>query len=342
MPHAGSCSRTPVNTAKVSIVVPCYNSSTRLHIPLESLTRQDVPDGTFEVIVVDNASTDDTRAAALKHPAVAWMAQHQVGFKIVREDRQGLTHARIRGVLEASGEIVGFLDDDNAADVGYVREVIAAFADPKVGLVVSRARPEYEADSVPPSIARRAHLLAVNEYMGDVPVVWGPDVPLVPSQGAGMWVRRSVFLAAVPWRTPQVLMPDRTGERMVSGGDIELGILVGRAGFNRVYLPQATLAHYVPKSRLHARYFTRLIVGIVRSELTVTIRYSLARFSRWQRLAALMKLASAVLLTPWILTRSDGLREAAFVLASRVARVLGPYPSKTSTSDSCERHQLQT
>jgi glycosyltransferase involved in cell wall biosynthesis len=322
-----------VNTLKASIVVPCYNSATRLHIPLESLTRQDVPDGTFEVIVVDNASTDDTRAAAANHPAVRWMAQHQMGFKIVREDRQGLTHARIRGVLEASGEIVGFLDDDNAADVGYLREVISAFGDPRVGLLVSRARPEYATDAVPPSIARRAHLLAVNDYMGDVPVVWGPDPPVVPSQGAGMWVRRSVFLAAVPWRTPHVLMPDRTGERTVSGGDIELGILVGRAGFNRVYLPQARLAHHVPTSRLRTRYFTRLIIGIVRSELTVKVKYGLARFSVWQRLEAVVTLASAALLTPWLLTRSDGLREATFVLASRLARVLGPYRSLAANVD---------
>jgi len=110
---------------------------------------------------------------------------------------------------------------------------------------------------------------------------------------------------------------------------MEIGILVGRAGYRRVYVPALALRHHIPRTRFNWRYFSRLIVGIVRSELSLRDRYS-CPWRRVQRLSAIAALTVATLMTPVLIAiRTDGLREAVFVLASRWGRVLGPYRSTT-------------
>ena len=76
---------------------------------------------------------------------------------------------------------------------------------------------------------------------------------------------------------PDLLLSDRVGTQTMCGGDIELGLLVGKAGYDRVYDPKLRLHHYIPESRLQTRYFCRLITGIVRSELTLQRKYGIAR-----------------------------------------------------------------
>ena len=87
----------------VSIVVPALNEERLLCLCLNSLQEQDYA-GDYEIIVVDNASTDGTREVA-----------RSCGVKVVPEPNIGTGWARQRGLLEASGEIVAFTDADTIA-----------------------------------------------------------------------------------------------------------------------------------------------------------------------------------------------------------------------------------
>lgn len=87
---------------KFSIVIPCYNEEKTLPFLLESLKQLDYPSQEFEVIIVDNNCTDQT----------VLVAQRWGVNKIVKEERQGLTWARQKGFLAASGEIIACLDAD--------------------------------------------------------------------------------------------------------------------------------------------------------------------------------------------------------------------------------------
>ena len=74
-----------------SIVIPAYNAAQRIGIPLKALTAQEIEDGSFEVIIVDNASTDDTAAVSSGHPAVAELVRRQWMFAWSARTVWGLT-----------------------------------------------------------------------------------------------------------------------------------------------------------------------------------------------------------------------------------------------------------
>jgi glycosyltransferase involved in cell wall biosynthesis len=303
----------------VSVVIPTRDGAGRVPAVLEALLA-DSGTVAFEVVVVDNASTDGTAAAVETHAATAALRAAGVEVRVVAEERAGLTFARSRGVDVARAEAVCFLDDDNLPEPGYLACGAAAMADPTVGLLTSRVYPEYQAPP-PAAVARREHLLAVNHLMGDAPVDWGANATPVPTLGAGMWVRRSAFIAAAA--RGQVLS-DRVAGALTSGGDIEIGVTVGAAGYRRLYLPCLRLRHLIPPGRLETRYFCRLIYGIVRSRLAVEAVYAGQGGRVRDRAAALARLAGAVAAVPALLARRDGPREALFVLVSRWAELRGP------------------
>jgi glycosyltransferase involved in cell wall biosynthesis len=303
----------------VSVVIPTRNGAERVPQVLQALLA-DAGAVPFEVVVVDNASTDGTAAAVDAHPAAAALRAAGMGVRVVREARPGLTFARARGVGAARAEAVCFLDDDNLPEPGYLACGAAAMADPSVGVLTSRVYPEYLAPP-PAAVARREHLLAINHRMGDEAVDWGPGAEPVPTLGAGMWVRRSAFVAAAAGG--QVLS-DRVAGTLASGGDIEIGVALGRAGYRRLYLPCLRLRHRIPAGRLRTGYFCRLIYGIVRSRLAVEAVYAGRGGGARDRAAAAARLAGAVAALPALLARRDGAREALFVLVSRWAELRGP------------------
>jgi GT2 family glycosyltransferase len=92
-------------TPKVSVVVACYNGERTLEACLDSLERLRYPD--FEVVLVDDGSTDGTQLIARKHPGVRYFRHEQ---------NLGLSEARNTGIRAASGEIVAFTDSDCRAD----------------------------------------------------------------------------------------------------------------------------------------------------------------------------------------------------------------------------------
>src|SRR6266568_2014628 len=93
----------------VSVVICCHNSAKRLAATLAQLVAQRVPSEIpWEVIVIDNASTDGTAQVA----AACWPAVNCVPLRIISEPRLGLTYARQRGFREAKYEFISFVDDD--------------------------------------------------------------------------------------------------------------------------------------------------------------------------------------------------------------------------------------
>ncbi|MCU1274727.1 MAG: group 2 family glycosyl transferase [Bryobacterales bacterium] len=308
---------------KVSFVIPTWNGSHCIHYPLAGLAGQR-SDG-FEVIVVDNNSTDGLANTVSENAAWREMANRGIACRIVHEPRAGATYARIRGLVEATADLICFLDDDNEPAPGYLEAGIAALSDPAVGVLVSRIFPEYELPP-PSSILKREHLFAINYRLGDESIEWGPVPAFAPTVTAGMWVRREAFLKAVPWRDPDQLLADRKGGSLASGGDIEIGYLIGRAGYTRVYVPEMLLLHHIPRTRLESAYFCRLIKEIVRAQITLRARYLRSTSVNRERAWAAGKFLLALLAVPVLALRADGSREALFVLVNRWAQFQGPYP----------------
>jgi glycosyltransferase involved in cell wall biosynthesis len=106
---------------RLSFVVPAYNEEAYLPACLDSILDQtrDLPSGTVEIIVVNNASTDRTRHVALSYPAVL----------LVDEPRKGLTFARQAGFDASSGALIANVDADSRLTPNWVAQVLSTFAE---------------------------------------------------------------------------------------------------------------------------------------------------------------------------------------------------------------------
>lgn len=107
----------------VSVVLCTYNRADLLPGCLESLAAQTADRGAFEVIVVDNNSTDATREIADA------FAAREPGFRVVAETAQGLSHARNRGWKEAAAPYVAYIDDDARAEPDWVARALRVIRD---------------------------------------------------------------------------------------------------------------------------------------------------------------------------------------------------------------------
>src|SRR3990172_4925700 len=100
---------------RISVIVCSYNGSRTLRDCCEGLRKLDYPD--FEVIVVDDGSTDSTAAIA-----------EDYGFRVIRTENRGLSSARNTGRAAATGEIVAYLDDDAYPDPHWLSYLAETFS----------------------------------------------------------------------------------------------------------------------------------------------------------------------------------------------------------------------
>jgi glycosyltransferase involved in cell wall biosynthesis len=104
---------------RLSFVIPAYNEEHYLPGCLESILAQtrDLPEGEAEIIVVNNASTDNTKQVALSYP----------GVRVVDEPRKGLTYARQAGFMASTGALIANVDSDCRLTPGWVATVLRIF-----------------------------------------------------------------------------------------------------------------------------------------------------------------------------------------------------------------------
>lgn len=247
--------------ASVTVVICCHNSAARLPATLAHLARQRTPaDVDWEVLVVDNASTDATAASA-RH---LWPDGAPAPLRVISEPTPGLAHARRRGFEASDHDVLTFVDDDNWVEEGYIAEVARIFTThADVGACGARGVAAFEAD--PPAwFAQLAHHYAIGpqaEHEGYVPIetrkiLWG----------AGLSIRRAALeqLYAAGF---QVLLGARTGGSLMSGDDAELCFALRLAGWQLYYSPALGYHHYIPVERLTWEYATRLQDGLGRSSV---------------------------------------------------------------------------
>src|SRR5438477_8864136 len=112
-----------MGTTTASVIVSTRNRAELLRGCLESLLAERPAIG-WEVIVVDNASTDETAATVERCHELA----DGIRLEYLVEERLGLSHARNRGVAEARGEYLLFTDDDVLVQSGWVNALCAGFS----------------------------------------------------------------------------------------------------------------------------------------------------------------------------------------------------------------------
>lgn len=230
----------------VSVIVSTYNRADRLPAALEALLSQ-TGDVGYEVIVVDNNSTDGTDEVA-----ASWAAAHPGRVRAAFEPRQGLSHGRNTGISLARAPIVALTDDDVRVAPEWLAELARALREhPEVAFVGGRVRPVWLAP--PPRWLTTAHWspLALQDY-GDQPMVTGPEraICLV---GASLAFRRSVFDRIGLFAPALGRIKDGIG----STEDHDMQLRAWRAGLRGMYVPSVVSYADVTPDRMVKAYHRR-------------------------------------------------------------------------------------
>jgi len=238
----------------VSIVICCHNSERRLPETLSHLITQQVDRNVkWEVVVVDNASTDSTSLIAES----LWPGDAPAPLKVIHERNLGLSYARYRGIQETRYEIVSFIDDDNWVCPEWVQIVSEIMCrKPDVGACGGRNDAVCETDP-PWWFGNYGQNYAVGfqaEITGDITFSRGY------LWGAGLNIRKSAWrhLESIGFKS---LLVDRQGGTLSSGGDSEICFALRLAGWRLWYDERLKLQHYIPSDRLNWEYLRRLYRG---------------------------------------------------------------------------------
>lgn len=285
----------------ISIVICTHNPSWDiLRRCLAALSAQQNVPGQTELIVIDNASSPPvTLPTDFTLPPVI------DSVRIVVEQKLGLTPARHRGLQEARGEVVVFVDDDNFLDPHYIATVAEFFQqNPKAGAAGGRCLGTFD-NPPPPWFGMVEEYLAISDQ-GDQPMCV-KDSPWWTPVGAGLAVRRIPTLAV--FERPFLLV-DRQGKSLSSGGDTEMCCRLCLSGYELWYVPGLKLRHFIPERRLEHAYLLRLVDGIGHSQAYLEIyRMPAGRRSRLLTLRRAIYFGRLGLAQKWHSWRAKGTAE---------------------------------
>lgn len=267
---------------RLTIAICTHNRCEYLRFALESLVRQSADPRSFEVLVVDNASSDATASVA------ASMALRLEGrLRCVREDRLGLSHARNRALQETDAPYIAYLDDDAIAEPQWVHSLLAAFegAEPRPVAVGGPVRPIWLTPR-PVWVGERLDgSLTIIDWHGEARCIDGNREYLC---GANMAFERAAVVGCGGFDAEL----GRIGSKLLGGEEMLLQRRLAWQGGSIYYEPAAGVRHHVHPERLDRRWFYRRFYwdGVSCAIREIRLR-SLTTRQRWR-----LALRSAVLL----------------------------------------------
>ena len=210
---------------------------------LKSLLQQTLSPHEYEIIVVDNASSDDTHAVVQ-----SFLNDRQAGVKIhyVREDRLGLHFARHAGARVARGDILAYTDDDAIVDKGWLAGLLAGYDSPHVACVGGKILGQWTVE--PPDWIRPygPGWLSLLDLGDEVQKLDYEGI-----YGCNFSIRKSVLFEVGGFN------PESFGAIWLGDGETGLLRKVLRAGYKIVYTPHAVVWHVIPPERMTLRYLKR-------------------------------------------------------------------------------------
>lgn len=238
----------------VSVIICCYNAASRIDKTLEHLQKQRVGDEiSWEVIVVDNASTDNTSSIAQRK----WNEHPVTVLKMVAESKPGLMHARKQGLSQARYNIVSFIDDDNWVEPFWVQKVFEVFSmNEKIGACGGRSEAIFE-EQKPEWFDDYQNSFAVGEQGDQSGII---DDKRGFLWGAGLSVRKSLW-HELENRGFKNLTLGREGKNITAGEDTELCYAIRLLGYHLYYNKDLGLKHFMPANRMNIKYLGKMYEG---------------------------------------------------------------------------------
>ena len=254
----------------LSVIICTYNREKYIGSLLESIAANDLAKEEYEILLVDNNCTDNTREVC-----VAFAETHKdVNFRYVVEPEQGLSAARNKGIQEAKGDILVYIDDDALVDIWYLRTVVEymqSHAD--ISAVGGPIIPQYETQE-PPWMTRYTRELRCGYlYLGDSI----RPFPVGRYPGGGNAAYRAQVFTQVGLFNTQL---GRKGNNLMGAEEKDIFDKMVSRGMRFTYLPQMILHHIIPQKKLERDYFDRLTLQIGQSEYKRTRAISKTKYLR--------------------------------------------------------------
>jgi glycosyltransferase involved in cell wall biosynthesis len=240
----------------VSIVVCCYNSSTRLQKTIEHIAKQETSNlSSWELIIVNNNSTDNTVEIA----TIEWKKYKlAIPMHIVNQPIPGLSAAREQGVKFSKYDYILFCDDDNWLSPEYIERgynILEANKD----VAILGGKGEAVSDVELPVWFEEFKLYYAT---GQQAMLSGYlNHPSTAIYGAGMFMRKIAYLELLS-KGFKSFLTDRKGKSLSSGGDVELNYGMRLIGYRLYYDELLTFKHYIPQERLGIDYLLNLTSSI--------------------------------------------------------------------------------
>jgi len=276
-------------TKKISAVICTYNRDKYIGKSIESLVNQTLLDNQYEIIIVDNKSTDNTREVVCD------------GFKDVNhlsyyyEPVQGLSQARNTGTKNAKGTYIAFLDDDAIACNDWLERIVDAFEnyEAQLGSVGGKISPIWEVE--------RPSWLS-DEIVPVLTVLDWFDKPTILSE--------KYWLAGANIAFPKFLLDQmggfdtslgRKGSNLLSNEETVMRQDIEKAGYQCLYDPKIYVDHHVPSERVNQKWFKRRFYwqGVSKAVLASQA----PGFSRSDQFRALAKEIKSMISSPSLIVR---------------------------------------
>lgn len=257
----------------VSIVVCTRNRKNLLRKCLNSISESDYPKSNFEVVVVDNGSTDGTTDLENEFSDFTWLNENTVG----------LSTARNTGSRAAKGSIVAFTDDDCVVDSGWLKNLVSSLGeDPSVIGVGGSC---YPAD---PEIIKKK--LSNKKMSGPGIVDFGRERKFVNELVGGNFAFRCQAFSVAKFDKRL----GRRGALSFGGEDSDFCFQLTAKGYRLLYTPSAWVYHMVPASRLKPLHIIRTCMQGAVSSPIILIKWRCGD-SRIPRLKALRYIMARVI-----------------------------------------------
>lgn len=275
----------------ISAIVCTYNRDKYIYNVLQSIALNDYPRNLYEIVLVNNNSTDRTQDECQRFQA----DYPDVQFHYYVETNQGLSHARNCGIRHAQGDLLVYVDDDATVNTQYLRTYADFFARKAGGKQHPDGTPSHS-PADPLAVAAGGPILPVYEtqepdwmshytrqlitgklYLGDKE----KEFPHGAFPGGGnACYRKSVFDSVGLFNVEL----GRKGNSLIGAEEKDLFDKMTTRGMKFYYLPNAILYHIIPEKKLTNDYFRRLTYSIGVSE-----RYRTRQISQKKYLNRLWK-----------------------------------------------------
>lgn len=230
---------------RITAIICTYNRVQYLKKAIKSLVGQTLSKDDYEILVIDNGSTDNTREVVLG------------GFSYVQnllyfyESAPGLSQARNTGWRKARGRYVAYLDDDAIASSQWLEKILDVFGktERKIGCVGGKVEPIWEAQRPSWLTDKMIWGISILDW-SKVPIILGDKEYFI---GTNMAFPKDLLEVVGGFKASL----GRNGDKLLSNEESLLKQQITERGYDCIYHPEINVWHHIPSFRLNKGWFIR-------------------------------------------------------------------------------------